>query len=62
MVSRFLEGPQRELMGRYPMVTLTGPRQAGKTTDCRLAFPDLPYANLEAATCAISPSATRAAS
>jgi predicted AAA+ superfamily ATPase len=32
---------------RYPVVTLTGPRQAGKTTLCRQAFARLPYANLE---------------
>ena len=31
----------------YPVVTLTGPRQSGKTTLCRQAFGDLPYANLE---------------
>lgn len=33
---------------RYlPVVTLTGPRQSGKTTLCRMMFNDLPYANLE---------------
>lgn len=32
---------------RYPVVTLTGPRQSGKTTLCRAAFPRKPYANLE---------------
>lgn len=32
---------------QYPVVTVTGPRQSGKTTLCRLAFPGLPYANLE---------------
>lgn len=32
---------------QYPVVTVTGPRQAGKTTLCRNTFPDLPYANLE---------------
>ncbi len=32
---------------RYPVVTVTGPRQSGKTTLCRMVFPDLPYANLE---------------
>ena len=32
---------------RYPVVTVTGPRQAGKTTLCRAAFPTLPYLNLE---------------
>ena len=32
---------------QYPVVTVTGPRQAGKTTLCRKAFPALPYLNLE---------------
>ncbi len=36
------------LFGQYPFVTVTGPRQSGKTTLCRAAFPDLQYANLEA--------------
>lgn len=35
------------LFGQYPIVTVTGPRQAGKTTLCRKAFADLAYANLE---------------
>ena len=30
-----------------PVVTLTGPRQSGKTTLCRGTFPDKPYVNLE---------------
>ena len=30
-----------------PVVTVTGPRQSGKTTLCRQAFGELPYANLE---------------
>ena len=36
------------LFERYPFVTVTGPRQSGKTTLCRAAFPDLEYVNLEA--------------
>ena len=32
---------------QYPVVTVTGPRQAGKTTLCRAAFAHMPYANLE---------------
>jgi len=32
---------------QYPVVTVTGPRQSGKTTLCREAFPDKPYVNLE---------------
>ena len=35
------------LADQYPVITLTGPRQAGKTTLCRMVFKDLPYANLE---------------
>jgi len=31
----------------YPVVTLIGPRQAGKTTLVRMAFPDYAYCNLE---------------
>ena len=31
----------------YPVVTVLGPRQSGKTTLCRMAFPDNPYVNLE---------------
>jgi predicted AAA+ superfamily ATPase len=31
-----------------PIVTVTGPRQSGKTTLCRATFRDKPYANLEA--------------
>ena len=30
-----------------PVVTLTGPRQSGKTTLCRELFPNLPYVSLE---------------
>lgn len=37
----------KQLAGHYPVVTLTGPRQSGKTTICRMAFPDMVYANLE---------------
>ena len=33
--------------GYYPVVTLTGPRQSGKTTLARTTFPDFEYVNLE---------------
>ena len=33
---------------QYPIVTVTGPRQSGKTTLCRSAFPQLPWVSLEA--------------
>jgi predicted AAA+ superfamily ATPase len=31
----------------YPVVTVLGPRQSGKTTLCRMAFASKPYVNLE---------------
>lgn len=31
----------------FPIVTLTGPRQSGKTTLCRHLYPDIPYINFE---------------
>ncbi|GAM08915.1 putative protein [Geobacter sp. OR-1] len=36
------------LASQYPVVTVTGPRQSGKTTLCRAVFPEKPYVNLEA--------------
>jgi predicted AAA+ superfamily ATPase len=36
------------LVKQYPVITITGPRQSGKTTLCRKAFPDMAYVNLEA--------------
>lgn len=35
------------LAGHYPVVTVTGPRQSGKTTLCRATLPNLPYVSLE---------------
>ena len=32
---------------RWPCITLTGPRQSGKTTLCRALFPEHPYETLE---------------
>lgn len=32
---------------QYPVVTVTGPRQSGKTTLCQHTFPRKPYVNLE---------------
>jgi predicted AAA+ superfamily ATPase len=46
-VVRLLHDPARALFAKYPVLTITGPRQAGKTTLCRDAFPDLAYVNLE---------------
>ncbi len=48
MIEREITPYLTRLFGQYPFVTVTGPRQSGKTTLCRAAFPDLDYANLEA--------------
>ncbi len=47
MIPRTITPHLRALFGQYPFVTVTGPRQSGKTTLCRAAFPDLAYVNLE---------------
>lgn len=36
-----------EVRGKFPVITLTGPRQSGKTTLVKSVFSDLPYATLE---------------
>ena len=47
MINRIIEPVFRDLASQYPVVTLTGPRQSGKTTLCRKVFPDMAYASLE---------------
>ena len=47
LISRSLAVSIKEVFRYLPVVTLTGPRQSGKTTLCRELFPHLPYANLE---------------
>ncbi len=48
MIEREITGRLKALFEQYPFVTVTGPRQSGKTTLCRAAFPSLQYVNLEA--------------
>lgn len=47
MYTRNLQSEVIRLAKQYPVVTITGPRQAGKTTLCQTAFPDYDYVNLE---------------
>ncbi len=47
MYKRFLIPYIQDIAIRYPVVTLLGPRQSGKTTLVRAAFPDKPYINME---------------
>ncbi len=47
MIPRTLAPHLQHLATRYPALFLTGPRQSGKTTLARHAFPDWPYLSLE---------------
>lgn len=47
MIPRNLAHSLRELATYYPVVTVTGPRQSGKTTLCRDTFPEKRYVSLE---------------
>lgn len=47
MFKRELEAELKELAKGYPIVTVIGPRQSGKTTIVQHAFPEKMYANLE---------------
>ena len=47
MIERDITPCLTRLFGQYPFVTVTGPRQSGKTTLCRTTFPHLEYVNLE---------------
>jgi predicted AAA+ superfamily ATPase len=48
MIPRKLTVRLGQLAAYYPVVVVTGPRQAGKTTLCRATFADKPYVSLEA--------------
>lgn len=47
-IPRHLAPTLARASARYPVLTLTGPRQSGKTTLLRHAFPDHAYASIEA--------------
>lgn len=46
-IPRTLEPKLRQAAGWYPVVSLAGPRQSGKSTLAKHAFPDYDYVNLE---------------
>lgn len=47
LIKRTVEAVLSNLAENYPVVTITGPRQSGKTTLSRKVFAGKPYANLE---------------
>lgn len=50
MYQRILQQKLVELSAQWSVISVTGPRQSGKTTLCKMAFPDYEYVNLERAT------------
>ena len=47
MLKRTLDNKLKEAAKQYPVVTLTGPRQSGKTTLVKMTFPNYDYVSLE---------------
>ena len=47
MYNRTLQPHILRLATQYPVITMTGPRQSGKTTLCQATFPNHDYVNLE---------------
>ena len=47
MIPRHLAATLRRTAGGFPVLSVTGPRQSGKTTLLRNLFPDLRYVSLE---------------
>ena len=47
MIERILKTRLLEFTKKYPIVTLTGPRQSGKSTLLRTSFPEYKYVSLE---------------
>ena len=47
MISRTLEPKLLELSRKFPVITITGPRQSGKSTLLRHVFPEYNYVSLE---------------
>lgn len=47
LIYRKLTDEIKRLIPHFPVITITGPRQSGKTTLCKELFPDYVYINLE---------------
>lgn len=46
-IPRDMSGEILKVAKFFPVVTITGPRQSGKTTLCRELFPQMPYVSME---------------
>jgi len=47
MIKRFIHDKIKKLAGKFPVISITGPRQSGKTTLIKSMFPGYRYESLE---------------
>lgn len=47
LIERQISAELRSLAGKYKVITITGPRQSGKTTLVKQVFPELKYVSME---------------
>ena len=47
MIDRAIAPKITELLAKYPIISITGPRQSGKTTLAKILKPDYKYVSLE---------------
>jgi predicted AAA+ superfamily ATPase len=47
LINRKIKLAIEAVLSYFQVITITGPRQSGKTTLCQNLFSDLPYINLE---------------
>jgi uncharacterized protein len=47
VIKRTLSEKIKQLAGKFPVISINGPRQSGKTTLAKLCFPGYDYVNLE---------------
>ena len=47
MIIREMSKTAKQRAREFPVLTITGPRQSGKTTLAKACFPDYGYVNLE---------------
>lgn len=47
LIKRQMQAELLQMAAEYPVVTLMGPRQSGKTTLVKASFPQMPYVNFE---------------
>ena len=47
MIKRDIQSLLKEMMNSFPVVTITGPRQSGKTTLVKQTYPEMDYVSLE---------------